>query len=140
MPAGSGAVIVVAVRGLPALAAEIHDMRADHQILHHEARVAFEAGAARWCGDFDGPFLVAPPPGKLNPGSNHLLGVVPDLQVECISATFPNHDRCGYYDVVCANLFFKKFVQRARPREHDPTRSKRRVQRSAALPTLNIGH
>ena len=48
----------VAVRGLPALAAEIHDMRADHQILHHEARVAFEAGAARRCGDFDGPFLV----------------------------------------------------------------------------------
>ena len=48
----------VAVRGLPALAAEIHDMRADHQILHHETRVAFEAGAARWCGDFDGPFLV----------------------------------------------------------------------------------
>ena len=47
-----------AVRGLPALAAEIHNMRADHQILHHEARVAFEAGAARWCGDFDGPFLV----------------------------------------------------------------------------------
>ena len=48
----------VAVRGLPALAAEIHDMRADHQILHHEIRVAFEAGAARRCGDFDGPFLV----------------------------------------------------------------------------------
>ena len=49
-------------------------MRADHQILHHEARVAFEAGAARWCGDLDGPFLVdrklrarAAPPRRCSP-------------------------------------------------------------------------
>src|SRR5271169_4573466 len=32
-----------AIRRLPAFAAEIHNMRTDHQILHHEARVAFEA-------------------------------------------------------------------------------------------------
>jgi hypothetical protein len=32
----------VAIRRLPTLAAEIHHMRADHQILHHETRVAFE--------------------------------------------------------------------------------------------------
>ena len=33
----------LAVRSLPAFAAEIHDTRTDHQILHHETRVAFEA-------------------------------------------------------------------------------------------------
>src|SRR5271170_672847 len=32
-----------AIRRLPAFAAEIHHMRMDHKILHHEARVAFEA-------------------------------------------------------------------------------------------------
>src|ERR1700692_2310723 len=32
-----------AIRRLPAFAAGIHNMRTDHQILHHEARVAFEA-------------------------------------------------------------------------------------------------
>ena len=33
----------VAIRRLPAFAAEIHHMRTDHQILHHEAGVTFEA-------------------------------------------------------------------------------------------------
>jgi hypothetical protein len=33
----------VTIRRLPAFAAEIHHMRTDHQILHHEARVTFEA-------------------------------------------------------------------------------------------------
>src|SRR5207244_4548119 len=37
----------VAVRGQPALAAKTHDVRADHQVLHNEARIAFEARAAR---------------------------------------------------------------------------------------------
>jgi hypothetical protein len=32
-----------AIRRLPAFAAEIYDMCTDHQILHHEARVALEA-------------------------------------------------------------------------------------------------
>jgi hypothetical protein len=32
-----------AVRGQPALAAEIDDVRPDHQILHQKARVALEA-------------------------------------------------------------------------------------------------
>ena len=36
-----------AIRHLPALATEIHDMPTDHQILHHKARVAFEARARR---------------------------------------------------------------------------------------------
>src|ERR1700745_1612331 len=47
----------VAIRRLPAFAAEIDDVRTDHQILHREARVAFEAGAPGW-GQCDGPFLV----------------------------------------------------------------------------------
>ena len=47
-----------AIRCLPALAAEIHHMRTDHQILHHEARVALEAGAARRRCDLDGMLLV----------------------------------------------------------------------------------
>jgi len=46
------------VRPLPALAAEIHDLRADHQVLHHKIRVAFKACAVRWGGDFDGALLV----------------------------------------------------------------------------------
>jgi hypothetical protein len=33
----------LAVRSLPAFAAEIHDIRSDRQILHPETRVAFEA-------------------------------------------------------------------------------------------------
>jgi len=44
----------VAIRRLPAFAAEIHDVRTDRQILHHEARVAFETRARRW-GHGDGP-------------------------------------------------------------------------------------
>ena len=47
-----------AIRHLPALAAEIHDMPTDHQILHHEARVAFEAGPPRRRRHFDGPLRV----------------------------------------------------------------------------------
>src|SRR6266481_8545894 len=47
----------VAIRRLPAFAAEIHDVRTDRQILHHEARTAFEARARRW-GHGDGPLLV----------------------------------------------------------------------------------
>ena len=48
----------VAVRLLPALAAEIHDVRADHQVLHHKIRVALEARALRRGCDCDGPLLV----------------------------------------------------------------------------------
>ena len=48
----------VAVRRLPALATEIHDVRTDHQILHHKTRVTFEARAARRGCEFDGPLLV----------------------------------------------------------------------------------
>jgi hypothetical protein len=33
----------VAVRRLPALTTEVHNVRTDHQILHHKIRVAFEA-------------------------------------------------------------------------------------------------
>ena len=47
-----------AIRRLPPLAAEVHGMRTDHQILHHEARVALEAGAARRRRHFDRPFLM----------------------------------------------------------------------------------
>jgi hypothetical protein len=36
-----------AVGGQPALAAEIDDVTTDHQVLHHEARGAFEARAGR---------------------------------------------------------------------------------------------
>ena len=48
----------VAVRLLPALAAEIHDVRADHQVLHHKIRVTLEARALRRGRDCDGPLLV----------------------------------------------------------------------------------
>ena len=37
----------LAVRRLPAFSAKLHDVRADHQILHHEARIAFETRARR---------------------------------------------------------------------------------------------
>ena len=37
----------LAVRGLPAFSAKVGDVRADHQILHHEARIAFETRAGR---------------------------------------------------------------------------------------------
>ena len=64
----------LAVRGLPALALEIHDVRTDHQVLHHEAGVALEAGAGRRRGDLDVAFLVdrqlrtrAAPPAPLLP-------------------------------------------------------------------------
>ncbi len=33
----------VTIRRLPAFAAEVHHVRTDHQILHHEAGVTFEA-------------------------------------------------------------------------------------------------
>ena len=47
----------LAVRGLPAFPAEMGDMRADHQILHQEARIAFEARAGRRLG-LERPLLV----------------------------------------------------------------------------------
>src|SRR5260221_3423394 len=47
-----------AVRRLPALAAEIHDLRADHQVLYDKIRVAFEARTLRRRCDLDGPLLV----------------------------------------------------------------------------------
>src|SRR5262249_61005985 len=46
-----------AVRGQPTLAAKIHDMRAQDQVLDDETRVAFEARARRR-GDLDGLLLV----------------------------------------------------------------------------------
>src|SRR5712672_1295857 len=71
----------VAFRRLPAFAAEIHNMRTDHQILNHEARVALEAGAARGGSDRDGPFLVdrklrtcASPRAFLRAGASRWLG------------------------------------------------------------------
>src|SRR6266699_1810609 len=47
-----------AARRLPTLAAEIHDVRADHQVLHHIIRVAFEACALRRSLKLDGPLLM----------------------------------------------------------------------------------
>ena len=47
----------VAIRRLPALTPEIHDMRTNHQILHHEARVALKARADRR-RSLDNLFLV----------------------------------------------------------------------------------
>jgi len=47
-----------AVRRLPALATEIHDMRTDHQVLHHKIRVPFEARPLRRSCDLDGPLLM----------------------------------------------------------------------------------
>ena len=35
----------LAIRSLPPLAAELHDVRSDHQILHHITRIAFEPRA-----------------------------------------------------------------------------------------------
>ncbi len=63
-----------AVRRLPALATEIHDMRTDHQVLHHKIRVPFEARPLRrscdltvrssWIDSFDVllPFRRVSPP------------------------------------------------------------------------------
>jgi hypothetical protein len=42
---------------LPALTAEIHDMRTDHQILHHDTRVTLEARGNR-CRGVDNLILV----------------------------------------------------------------------------------
>jgi hypothetical protein len=39
----------LAVRRLPALAADIDDVWTDQQVLHHEAGIAFEARARRRC-------------------------------------------------------------------------------------------
>jgi hypothetical protein len=47
----------LAIRRLPALTAEIGDMRTDHQILNHEAGVALEARPDRGVS-LDGLFLV----------------------------------------------------------------------------------
>ena len=47
-----------ALRGQPALAAEIDDMTTDHQVLHHEARRAFEARAGRRGSELDDPLLI----------------------------------------------------------------------------------
>ncbi len=47
----------LAVRGLPAFPAKVGDMRADHQILHQEARIAFETRARRRIG-LQRPLLI----------------------------------------------------------------------------------
>ena len=47
-----------AVRSLPPLAAELHDVRGDRQILHHITRIAFEPRALRRCLELDGSLLV----------------------------------------------------------------------------------
>ncbi len=71
MPAGSEVVTTIAIRRLPALTAEIGDMRTDHQILNHEAGVAFEARPGRgaaltvcssWIVSFDSVLPRLPPP------------------------------------------------------------------------------
>src|ERR1700691_4082642 len=48
----------LAVRSLPALAAEFNDVWTHHEVLHHEAGVAFEARACRRCGHLDLAFLI----------------------------------------------------------------------------------
>src|SRR6516162_6894302 len=57
MPAGNGAVITSPSGVCQRSQAEIDDVGTDRQILHHETRVAFEAGAPRW-GQCDSPFFV----------------------------------------------------------------------------------
>jgi hypothetical protein len=48
----------LAIRALPALAAEIDDVPADHQILHNEAGTPFEACTARRGRQCDLAFLI----------------------------------------------------------------------------------
>jgi len=48
----------VAIPALPALAAEIDDVPADHQILHNEAGVPFEARTVRRDGQRHLAFLI----------------------------------------------------------------------------------
>src|SRR3974390_2383590 len=48
----------LAARCQPTLTVEIHDVRVDHQVLHHKVRVTFEARALRGSHKRDGPLLM----------------------------------------------------------------------------------
>src|SRR5438105_2210605 len=48
----------LAARCLPTLTVEIHNVRVDHQVLHHKVRVTFEARALRRSHKRDGALLM----------------------------------------------------------------------------------
>ena len=50
-------------------------------------------------------------PRMLAKAAKRITGAGLDGQVECICGDILDHDRCGYYDVVCANFFLNVFTE-----------------------------
>jgi demethylphylloquinol methyltransferase len=50
-------------------------------------------------------------PRMLTEATKRITAAGLDGQVECICGDILDHDRCGYYDVVCANFFLNVFAE-----------------------------